>query len=166
MSLYNQYKHKTDVSYLYRHACFLYNTRVIIGNGLFAALVQCVRFSFLCGNIIRARRKYALKIGFLCAARRLALFIPFARFFVSCLLCCFPFFCAVFVFRLCVWHLFFSFIVFFVVVSFCRLSFCPLCVFVSFSFSFSFPFASLCLLTCLLSFLLFVVFLSFLCFAI
>ena len=43
-------------------------------------LVQCVRLSFLCGNIIRARRKYALKSLFLCAARRLALFMPFARF--------------------------------------------------------------------------------------
>ena len=52
--------------------------------------------------------------------------------------------CAVFVFRLCVWHLFFFVHRLFVVVSFCRLSFCTLCVVISFllcfSFSFSFSF--------------------------
>ena len=102
--------------------------------------------------------KYTLNV---CTRRgRSLLFMPFARF-VSCLLCCFPFFCAFsafrfFVFRLCVasffvlclcafvfgscflflWHSsFLSFVLLF-----------PFCFVISFSFSFSFV---RCFLLCL-----------------
>ena len=132
-----------------------FNTCTIIENGVFDALVQCVRFSFLCGNIIRARQKCALKIGFLCARRGGSLlFMPFARF------CFLPFMLLSILLRvlfLAFYVASFSFFVFVLsslAVAFFGILLFVLCVLL-------FPLLTY-LLTYLLSFLLFVGFLSFL----
>ena len=90
----------------------VYNTRTMMGNGVFDALVQCVRCLFVLMVYLQARRKIrAKKIAFLRAARRRAFIYAFCAFFVS---------------RIHVWHSLFLFLVF--VLSFLSLFVFVFCV--------------------------------------
>ena len=101
-------------------------------------LVRSVRLSFICGNIIRARRKYVLESWLFVRGAAARFYLVILRVF--------------FVFRLCVRHL-----SFFVPLSF-RLCVFVVCLFVLCVFLFSFPL--LCFACFLVSFFPF----PFLCF--
>ena len=108
-----QYKHKTDVSYLYCSA-FLFITRAYNVKTAFLPLFTLSEyFPLHVWYICKRVEKYALKIWLLCAARRLAFIYSFCAFFLF-----FVFVFGIYIFRSSS-----------LVVSFFGIClFCPLCV--------------------------------------